>query len=281
MMSIHHPIFEKFRPFQGIVAGGFIVDFAGICVDPRFFDPSASFDPTPKPVQTTYPICGGEGYFDLIAVARTVDDSRSSFVIVELGAGYGYWLAEGGALARQRGLEVRLIGVEADPGHFAMMQQHLRTNGFNPSQHTLIEAAIAPTDGVVYFAAGESHKWWGQAVVSRPDISIGFEGAVVREVRSVSLNSILARAEAVDVLHMDVQGVELAVLQSAIESVRDKVRTLIVGTHSREIEHGLRNLFTGWNSLFDFPMGQVNSTEYGDISFGDGVQIWENPARLL
>jgi len=279
-MSVHHPIFEKFHPFRGTVTAGFIVDFSGVGVDPRFSDPGVVFDHTPKLVETTFPVCNGESYFDLIAVARAVDDARASFIIIELGAGYGYWLAQGGALARQRGLEVGLIGVEADPGHFAMLQQHLRNNGFSPSQCTLIEAAIAPNDGVVYFAAGESHKWWGQAVVPRPDISLGFEGAVVREVRSISLSSILTKVSAVDVLHMDVQGVELAVLQSAIEPVRGKVRTLIIGTHSHEIEHGLRELLGGWTPVYDFPMGQVNSTEYGDIFFGDGVQIWQNPSLM-
>lgn len=277
-MAEPHPILQRFSPFSGFVKSGMSVDFTGIAVDPRFFDPAAEVDQTPKFVETGVPGFTGEGYFDLIAVAQAVDAARDVFCMAELGAGYGYWIGVGGGLARQRELQPYLIGVEADPGHFAMMRQHLQTNNFEPSQLNLINAAIAADDGTVLFAAGASHEWWGQAVVRGKDIPLQFQDAAVRETRSISLNTVLADIDRLDVLHMDVQGVELEVLQSAVNAVSRKVRTLIVATHSKEIESGLRQLFAGWESVCDFTLQDVNLTEYGEITFGVGLQIWLNPA---
>jgi hypothetical protein len=157
-MAAYHTIFDRFPPFEGSVPAGFMADFSGVLVDPRMFDPGAAVPTESRFMRIGVPSCSGEGYFDLIAVAHAVDAARDRFAMVELGAGYGYWLSEGGGLARRRGLAPLLVGVEADPGHFELMQRHLANNGFDPAEYRLFQAAIAPIDGEVYFTVGPE---WG------------------------------------------------------------------------------------------------------------------------
>jgi|SRR5579883_279996 len=279
-----HPIFEKFRPFEGVVQPGFTVDFAGVLIDERFFAPRGPFTyENPTFVRTGRPPCTGDGYFDLIAVFEAIDRACGQFVMMELGAGYGYWLSQGAAGARQRGLPTQLIGVEAEPDHFRMMVQHLRNNGIPAAQHRLLHAAVAPTDGEVYFATGQPHTWWGQMIVSgRRHRTPGIKREKIVRIPAISLNTLLKDLAHVNVLHMDVQGVELAVLSSGFAQVTSKVMTAIVGTHSAEIEAGLRSLFggAGWRPVYDFARDRVNATPFGDVPFEDRLQVWENP-RLL
>jgi hypothetical protein len=94
-MAAYHPIFDRFPPFEGVVPAGFTADFSGVLVDPRMFDPEASAPAEPRFMRIGTPSCTGEGYFDLIALAHAVDAARERFVMIELGAGYGYWLSEG------------------------------------------------------------------------------------------------------------------------------------------------------------------------------------------
>jgi chromosome segregation ATPase len=52
-----------------------------------------------------------------------------------------------------------------------------------------------------------------------------------------------------------------------------------IGTHSHDIELDLRTLFrqNGWYKLNDYSCQSTETTPWGDIAFGDGVQTWINP----
>jgi hypothetical protein len=74
------------------------------------------------------------------------------------------------------------------------------------------------------------------------------------EVRSVSLRSILGGFPYVDLIDLDVQGVEADVLESAENMLSDKVKRVHIGTHSTDNEDRLRTLFgrLGWQKLNDY-----------------------------
>jgi len=65
-----------------------------------------------------------------------------------------------------------------------------------------------------------------------------------------------------------------------IEPLSGQVKRVHVGTHSADIEDGLRQLFSshGWKNVNDYRCLSVNQTPYGEIKFGDGVQTWVNAA---
>jgi hypothetical protein len=84
----------------------------------------------------------------------------------------------------------------------------------------------------------------------------------------------------VDLIDLDVQGAELEVLEAAAGELDKKVKRVHIGTHGRTVEEGLRSLFRrlGWQCLRSFECASSVKTEWGTISFQDGVQTWVNPA---
>ena len=105
------------------------------------------------------------------------------------------------------------------------------------------------------------------------------QGRAIVEVRTVTLPSILDDLERVDLVDLDVQGVEAEVLESAENQLAQKVKRVHIGTHSAENERRLRELFArlGWDRLNDYGCGSRVDTAWGTIDFQDGVQTWVNP----
>ncbi len=228
-----------------------------------------------------------EEYFQWIDLVEAVAESRDRFTMIELGAGYGRWLANAAALLDPNIPDLRLIGVEAEPTHFRWMKLHLQDNRIDERHCDLHEAAIDAEDGTIEFLVGNSGHWYGQSIwppETRTHIPLKLKFAKsrllgrIKLVRAVSLNSLLGPLQRADLLDLDVQGSELRVLTAARHQLNTKVRRVHIGTHSTTAEDGLRSLFVGlgWESKFDYPCGHESTTPYGKISFQDGVQSWVN-----
>ena len=111
-----------------------------------------------------------------------------------------------------------MIAVEAEPTHYKMMRQHFEDNGFDWREHTLIEAAVAPEAGEVYFTVGAPISWYGQAILPSPDYGYGaVEGVSVKSVPAVTIASILETIDRVDLIDMDIQGAEAGVIAASVE----------------------------------------------------------------
>jgi FkbM family methyltransferase len=134
--------------------------------------------------------------------------------MIELGAGWGRWLANAAFVVRQiRGVPVMLIGVEPEPRHFAWMKQHLSDNGINRREWKLVRAATAGADGHVWFHVGAAADWYGQAIA---------EGN--HRLRHIRVS------RRVELLDIDIQGAEADVLEPAAASLDSKVRRVYIGT---------------------------------------------------
>jgi FkbM family methyltransferase len=230
----------------------------------------------PESVSIPPPTQVGSEYFEWVDLFEAVIGAGESFTMVELGAGYGRWTVEcyqalriyhGDALPRHH-----FVAVEPEPTHFAWLKRHVARNGLS-SRATLIEAAVAAADGREDFYVGIASEWYGQTLTRLPGRPP--PGAAVKEVSTVSLASILSDLEAVDLMTVDIQGAEVEVLSSAVDSLAI-VNRLSIGTHSPEAEAELRELFEGlgWQKVHDFTRGQ-NDTPWGEMEFhDDGLQTW-------
>ena len=251
-------------------------------------------------VTPSYPIFNDE-YFEWIDVLETVEAAIDTYVMVELGAGYGRWSVRAAlAAARKPSCTFHCVAVEAEPVHFRWMVDHFRDNGVNPDDHDVIWAAVGTEPGFVPFRIGNADSWYGQAIAARPVDPLPAARTRRRlKARSilgrppimpataesrmwvpcVTLSELLAPYSEVDLIHLDVQGSEFDVLAPAIALLNERVRRIHVGTHSTQIEEALRKLFSaaGWQKLNDYPCHSRVPTPYGEITFGDGVQTWLNP----
>jgi hypothetical protein len=95
----------------------------------------------------------------------------------------------------------------------------------------------------------------------------------------VSLRAILKKLDRVDLIDLDIEGQELASLTSVAAELDTKVKRLHIGTHSQEIEAGLRQLLSahGWQCHADYPLFSTSETPWGPIHFENGAQSWVNP----
>jgi FkbM family methyltransferase len=295
-----HPVMHHFGCWEGDVDAGWSVNFLGVRTRVAFFsmfEQLADFS-RQRHVITTHPVAN-EDYFEWIALLESVVEARDRYTMIELGAGYGKWLANAALAVRQySGIPCRLLGIEAEPRHFAWMKEHMRDNGIPSASTRLIRAAVAPADGRVWFHVGDAADWYGQAIAD--DVPVQQErrpfgaypravlrrfrgqepaGRRVERVRAISLASLLAEEDFVDFVDIDVQGAEAAVLESAADPVDLLVRRIYVGTHSRENEDRIRELFRSlrWENVDDYAFASENETPWGAISFQDGVQTWLNP----
>jgi FkbM family methyltransferase len=279
-----HPIFSRFPRWSGTVSAGCGANWVGTMTNLEYRGRSRSGSgativrPRLPPLE--------EEYFEWIDLLEAVAEARDSFTMVELGAGWGRWLVDAwGALCRidKSDLPVQLIGVEAEPQHFAWMRDHFRNNGLDPDRHRLIEAAVMARDGSTGFQIGAATDWYGQQALNidndlggclpdYPDVSL-------RRVPAVSLSTVLDGIPFVDLIDMDIQGSEADVVLASIDLLQAQVRRVHIGTHCEAIEASLRQAFRsmGWTCRWDFSLQGHRDTPYGRVLFGDGVQGWINP----
>ena len=288
-MTIETGVLERFRPWSGMVPSGFFAYFLGNLTradywafpkEIRALDDCDRFETFSSPSVD-------DNIFDWLVLLESVVDAKGGFTMAAAGAGWGRWLVAGAFAARQLGrLPVRLIGVEAEPTHFRWMLEHFRDNELDPADDDLLEAAAAGTSGQTWFYVGDPASWYGQSIIQGELATEGTAGGEVahnghraRQVRTVDLKELLGRYSRVDYLHMDIQGAELDFL-SGHPAVRSRtVKRVLIGTHSLDIEKGLRQLFAslGWRAQYDFPMGEHVRINDATITLGDGVQVWINP----
>lgn len=206
-----------------------------------------------------------------------------SFVFAELGAGYGRWCAHVVLYCRDRrpDLAVHVIAVEPEPTHFQWLKEHMVNNQIGLYDCTLIDTPISTKTWTV-FQIGSPATWYGQRIIAVTpgqivQKAVSFcrqvrDGCRFRLVRSITLERAIAGHPLVDLINIDIQGEELAVLAATPREVLGRIHYLYIGTHSPEIERGLHALLgdAGWQCTYELPQDP-------DFGITDGIQVWRNP----
>ncbi len=289
-------VFEPFPPVPNQSRPGFIADFLGVWTRVDYATPFAQFDGqvfgTPVPVGDWF----HAETIEYVGLLKSVLTAKDRYVALELGAGWGPWLISGGTAARRRGIsEIRLHGIEGDPEHFDYMQTHFRDNGFDPTAHRLDNAVIGVRPGRARWPkmAAPSADWGGRPLACSgedggfaPDANDSdYRGLVFDEhidVEMLAFDSVLDREPLWDLVHIDVQGGEGELCAASIEKLKERVRWLVIGLHSRKIDGDLIDLFFrhGWILENEKPtrfryIPSVASLEA--MTYVDGTQVWRNP----
>ena len=307
----HHPAILRVPPQTRAVPAGYFLEFGGAITRAEWMN---SFrwrsrgvgvqKKTAAAVEAPLAPPVNEEYFEWIDLLEAVDQARDrgQFVMVDLGAGYGRWSVHGALAARAAGIEAHCVTVEAEPSHARWMRQHFVDNGLSPADHELLWAAMSPEGGFVPFGIGRARMSYSGEVGKRSEApyptaaerrrlrarsALGRPPHVDSELRgsmwvpALTLTDILAPYPIIDLIDLDVQGAEHAVLSAAIRRLNARVRRVHVGTHggSAGVEDGVRELFTKhrWTCVYDYAAGALVDTPYGRIQFYDGVQSWVNP----
>jgi FkbM family methyltransferase len=297
----HDPVFQHFPPFVGDVATDFLVDFLGCRIRESIMPSEFAKHRVTLTVQTSWPAFDEE-YYEFVDLLEAVLAADESFTMLEFGAGFARWAVYGALAARSRGMKhIRLGVVEPEPMHLDFMRTFLADNGIPEEIVDVYPGTISEEAGKTLFlvkkhvsiTTDHPREWYGQAKAPgswRPTgvLSNGYfgrdllvypngEGAI--EVEQFASGKLLKKYPKIDLIDLDVQGEEFAVLYGAIDVLNKNTKRLHVGTHGTEIEANLREMLTAnrWTCLRDYECGKVCKTPVGEIEFQDGIQSWINP----
>lgn len=262
-------------------APGVVTNFLGVKVSPSVM-PSmltsmvGTVEAPPEP---------GNWHADIAEWAsalRCVDLANDMFQIVEVGCGWGCWMNNMGVVARRRGLNLRLVGVEGDEMHIESAKATLALNGFTPDQWVLKHGIAAERTGTSFFPLVENaaETWGGEAVFfpQEDEAERLRDGGRYVELACYDL-ALLSDGNMIDLLHIDIQGAEVAFVNGNIANMDKTVKRCLVGTHSREIDGALITAFlkAGW--MLELERPTIHEIVHGRPSVRiDGVQLWKNPA---
>jgi len=164
---------------------------------------------------------------------------------VDVGAAIGYYLI----LARKLAPHLEIHGVEPLERHWHLMRENLALNGLVPDTFKIHPEALTSSEGTeVFMDRGYSSRLAPIGEKKTIALSARWKGCLeslgLRKSKNVSLTiptitvDTLAKriGRSIDLLQMDVQGLEVEVLKGSTESMKDGViRTFLIGTHGRMI----------------------------------------------
>jgi FkbM family methyltransferase len=284
-------VFDRFAHARPEATAGFVTDVLGTRTrTSSLWDTVRNLDGTVMGRPVPHDLFEAIEWIGLLKAVASAQDGR--FSVMELGAGWGPWLVAGARAARLVGVEdVRLLGVEADPGRFALMRQHFVDNGLDPDAHALICAAVGVEKGHARWpriadpanAGGARPVRETKGKLDQGDeayMSGAMEDFI--DVDILPFKDLLARQGVWDLVHIDVQGWEAKLCAGCAEALSARVRWLVVGTHSRHIDGEVIEILhgAGWvlenekPTRFRFDAAQPSLELMTEV---DGAQVWRNP----
>lgn len=280
---IDFAIVNAFAPFQEFepVADGYR-DIFGSITRVRYLDRNAQhlagyrYRSVPRQSEG-----GLHGTSEWVGTLRSVLEAKDSFTAMELGAGWAPWLVASQAAARQRGItRIDLTGVEGSAEHYGFMIDNFRNNGLDPAAFHLHHAVAGAEDGVAAFPRlrAAQDDYGASAVFEDSERAAAALRGDLEEIPSLSLKTLIGDRPRVDLVHIDIQGHEESVIAAGIDVLDERVRRLVIGTHSRTIEGHLFDLLHahGWVCESELPCVLWPTMDGGRYLAADGEQVWRN-----
>jgi len=186
-----------------------------------------------------------------------------------------------GVAAKSIGKRIKLYGIEADSEHFDFARQALSDNEINADEYVLSHGIAGKSASIALFPKIESGINWGGSAIFNPSAQqLKDVGASRRYARIpvLDIEKMVKSEKVVDFLHVDIQGAELDLLTEIYDLLCRKFRYVFIGTHSKQIEAGLFDLFAR-KGIWKLEMERSAIFKLVDgrpVVIGDGVQAWRN-----
>ena len=317
-------VIKSFPCYEGAGIAGYFIDFLGVKTRTTYISelPQEGGRVEGYPIPSSFHATA----IEWAGVLRAVLEAEREIVAVELGAGWAPWLVTVARAAALRGIDsVQLIGVEGCETHCSYMATHMKDNGLDPEDHTLLHGVVGTSDGIANFPADGSAGYGARAVLPgnrEASPTIGHRTALLvrrlgghvlramktgarsirhgghaphpihkgsngatsdqktnRQVQCYSIATLIRPFAKVDLVHVDIQGDEYNVISSSKKILKEKVKRLVIGTHSRVIEQQLLEELT----LPDWELESEEACFFKQflgvsLPVRDGCQVWRNRA---
>lgn len=312
--------FDGLVPWEGNVPRGYLADFLGVLIDLRFrerlgvvpTEHGGDYQRKGLPTLATY----GEGFFEVLQWAQAAREARQSYVMISLGACFGYQAV--GAYKALRAINpmpAKLVLVEAEPSNVRWIYKHMLDNDIDPADHWIVPTAVSDSNEPALFPIGspgtgthnlistnhpDERRKFLEKVIRNRQTEQTLENLLVRnstgEVRDISGNrghmaeikyvscltlaDLLGPFDIVDYIEADLQVAETIVFPPFMDLLEKKVKRLHVGTHGELAHRSITELFSkaGWEILFDFAPFTIHQTDAGAFKADDGILTLKNPS---
>jgi hypothetical protein len=314
-------IFDGITPWVGKFPIGYCVDSLGTRTAKSFLESWGwpSIYDCGDEVQMPFPQLsdGGNGelWFETVDWVQAAREARDRFVMITLGANYGYQAAGSHrALQLLNPMPYKLVAVEPIPQNMEWVRANMRDNGIDPDDQWLLQSAIGPSNEPVFFPVGspglgaqncictneqEARKSYLREFIAQGRTeealanlllhnSTGLQKDIIagknylgeiRLVSSVTLADLLGPFERVDFLEADIQESERIVFPPFRPLLKRKVHRIHLGTHGKDTHQLLLQMFIddGWEIVFNYEPESVHETLLGTFSTNDGILSVRNP----
>lgn len=313
-------VFAGITPWSGRVPAGFTVDFLGTLTSKDFliwgYHPAyVDGVELSLPLPTLGNDENGEFWFEAVDWVLAAREARDKFVMVTLGALYGYQVVGGyRALQTLNPLPFKLVAVEPIPENVEWVKRHMRDNGIDPDEQWIVQGVLSDRNDPVYFPVGapglgaqncistneqEARRQYYERIVAADQVAGALESLLLTNstglqkdiiegqglfgeitlVSAITLHNVLAPLDRVDLLEADIQESEKVVFPPARDILKKKVRRIHLGTHGVPVHQMLHQMFVddGWEIVFSFEPEQVHETALGNFAANDGILSVVNP----
>ena len=223
------------------------------------------------------------------AVLRSVDLARArgtTYTIMELGAGWGCWILNAGAAAKQKGLSIHTIAIEADLSMIELMTYVQNINGRTQAEFTVFRGAASAEDGLAVWPLESAKHAGGGAIsyglegrygLSESEFTKLINSGQFEALPMVSLRKAAGGERRIDLLHIDVQGAEVNVITAAsMPFLKQNVAYIFVGGHSRLAEGIMHQRLAEAGWILEVDRAAIFAPGTTTILV-DGAQGWRNP----
>ncbi len=216
--------------------------------------------------------------FAFVSILRTYEGKHVN--LFELGAGYGYWSLALAKISRWPDVNLsswRILAVEGEPTHFEWLKKCMAANGITDGV-TMVHGAVDGRSGVCRFQnANDPASQFGQRILEeREPGGIEIRAYTIAELM-VKYNFCDEQLYDVQLIHMDVQGREAAVIGGSL-GVMGQIEHIMIETHSTKVEEQLKEHLRPTHDLIvELPrFSRIHPPGFSKpiVGHGGGVHLW-------
>lgn len=214
---------------------------------------------------------------------------------VNIGAAIGYYPL----LAKLLVPTLTTYAIEPLQRHRKFFDENVILNGFSPADFIIYKEAIASSEGMAMFVdngygskvivANKQNDRLSSSIKSLLKTLLVQSGIRKRgkaskpvPVKTITLDSLVSRiSRPVDLVQMDVQGLEADVLQGASHSSRTgKIRTFLIGTHGRKSHQKCADILEEYGYVIEFAEGDPKEQPDGIIVASKGAGMLKERQKV-
>jgi len=190
---------------------------------------------------------------------------------VNIGSAIGYYPL----LAKKLMPSLIVHAIEPLPSHQQFFNENIVLNGFNLGDFICHEEGICSTNGTTHFLDENYSSSILQGKIQDKHNTI--------EIPAITLETLVKTINRpIDLLQMDVQGLEVDVLNSGLVALENgEVRTFLIGTHSRQLHTDCIDILSQYGYQIEFDKFNTVDQPDGIIVGSKDVQRLNLPSNQL